>query len=113
MAGKLHDNYARTLDATGDQVKGREARAYAEGYQANRLAVPRANNPFPNPGAGKNYDWESWDQGWLDGNVPYPSTHVGGPTSAGGIVPGLQRTDAPRLKNDKKNMQSQSTKARR
>lgn len=85
MAGKLHENYARSLDSTGDMPKAREARAYAEGYQARRLLLAVTANPFPNPGAGKNFDWEAWNQGWEDGDAGDPSTHVGGPIP--GVIP--------------------------
>lgn len=86
MAGKLHENYARYLDASGDVPKVREARAYAEGYVAWRDKGALQNtNPFANFGAGRNYDWEAWDQGWQDANQGKPSTHVGGPNATAAL----------------------------
>lgn len=87
MAGKYHKDFQKYRDGGGQIANLKRKRCYAEGYQANRALAARASNPHAGT-TDQESDFWAWDQGWRDGNTPFDPTHVGGPISAGGIVPG-------------------------
>lgn len=80
MAGKLHKSYADLASATALALapQGKLARAYAEGYQAQRADMTKAATaPFTQ--ASDPVRYQAWLGGAMNAYAIFPPTHVGGP----------------------------------
>lgn len=79
MAGKYHRDYQHyAVDQDGHVLApgSKIITAYAEGYNAFRSGLPKANpHPFSED---DDSGFQSWEYGWQDGERGSPPTHVGG-----------------------------------
>lgn len=80
MAGKLHKSYAALADGTALALvpQGKLARAYAEGYQAQRADMAGTSAP-PFTQASDPVRYQAWLAGANNAKALMPPTHVGGP----------------------------------